>query len=239
MGGPPLLLLLCQGRWIDLDSSWYRVGASLSTFSPAAAVVSGMDFPDCDDDDEVDAEEDDLIGSGITKSKGDKVDQEENCCKGPGITKKVLVEKMVSVAECIDMLVQDAIPFSAHMHTAMHQAEAYKAFKGAAGTSSKRTLVSVWDFSENFRTIYQNEPQSAHFCYEQMTLLTMNCPYACECGNAQVDESVVFISDDTGHDAEFVQKCQDKWLEDTGISFDRHIRFSDGCSRHYRAVSLK
>jgi len=38
-------------------------------------------------------------------------------------------------------------------------------------------LVSVADFSENYRAIMQDEPQSAHYSYNQVTVHPFHCIY--------------------------------------------------------------
>ena len=61
--------------------------------------------------------------------------------------------------------------------------------------------VVVCDFAENFLCKYQDEVQSAHWGYSQVTvhptLLTYSCPHC----NDTVTDYLIFLSDDLYHDA--------------------------------------
>ena len=63
-------------------------------------------------------------------------------------------------------------------------------------------VVCVLDFSENYRCSLQDEAQSAHWHYTQVTLHPIVSYYKCtNCNNSIVTESCVMISDDLTHDS--------------------------------------
>lgn len=57
-------------------------------------------------------------------------------------------------------------------------------------------IIHSEDFAENWRSIYQNEIQAAHFTYDQATLLTKIGTYRCPNVSREqiVNESIVFVS---------------------------------------------
>ena len=57
-----------------------------------------------------------------------------------------------------------------HVFRADYQKDAYD--EAVDSLCSSDRLISVQDFSENYRTLFQDEIQSAHFCYEQASLFT-------------------------------------------------------------------
>ena len=119
----------------------------------------------------------------------------------------------MSLQEAKTDLISMIVPFAVHIHTAKEQNNAFKAYKDE--TAEDKTVVLVMDFAENLRSIYQNEPQSAHFNYDQYSIVTMVAYYKCQKDNCQenVEEEVVFFSPQTVHDAELVEKCTMLWRE--------------------------
>jgi hypothetical protein len=150
------------------------------------------------------------------------------------IIKKVLNNKDSSVEELVNMLCADAESFTEHLFNAKWQLEQMHILQD---TSPPNILFSIEDFAENYRTKNQDEPQSAHFNYKQVTVFPMVSQYLCPCGEV-VTESAVFLSDDLTHDAYMVnafERHYKQYLNDRDIEFDLHIVFSDGCAKEFKS----
>lgn len=63
----------------------------------------------------------------------------------------------------------------------------------------------VMDFSENDTCVFQDEVQSAHWHHDQVTVHPIVTYYGCKTCAKPVCESMVFISNDLGHDHHAVQ----------------------------------
>ena len=157
------------------------------------------------------------------------------CFYSSGLTRKVLEAVEMTLPDIIHQLIADILPFCKHLHEAKEQIKSFKAYRQAARQGDGPTVVSVWDFAENYRTVFQDEPQSAFFNYQQFTLVTMCATYQCPCG-AGVDESVVFLSEDNQHDSDFVEICEEKWMNEHPLNVreKKNIRFSDGCCAQFK-----
>jgi hypothetical protein len=68
------------------------------------------------------------------------------------------------------------------------------------------------DFAENFTTKYQDECQSAHWCYDQVTIHPIVCYYNGASGKT-VTQEVVYISNDLTHDANLVDHFFKNFVE--------------------------
>ena len=111
-------------------------------------------------------------------------------------------------------------------------------YKTAKESLKEETMVSIQDFAENFRSIYQNEIASAHFSYEQVTLLTQVSCYHCPTCPDLVEESIVFISADTSHSTGFINACMEMYhndLQQSGVDIKHEIVFSDGCAAQFKS----
>lgn len=90
-----------------------------------------------------------------------------------------------------------------------------------------------------FCTRYQDECQSAHWCYEQITIHPIVCYYSDNLGRT-VTHEVVYISDDLTHDANFVDYCFKNCINflHKNLSLNRLnqcLQFTDGCSSQYKS----
>ena len=156
---------------------------------------------------------------------------------GSVVSKKVLNKKESTVRELVDKLLLDMVTFPKHLFTATYQSAQFQQLKE---NIPEGWIVSVEDFAENWRSMYQDEIQAAHFTYDQATLLTKIATYRCpnsSC-NQIVNESIIFISGDLKHDAHFVNKCQQIFADhivDRGIDVTNHVIYSDGCAAQFKS----
>ena len=154
--------------------------------------------------------------------------------KGPSLKKKVLVKKEATVQSCMSLLAASLDKFALHLFNATYQAKAYTQIKELV---PEGTLVTCEDFAENWRTQYQDEPTSVHYCYEQATVYTTSSNYKCPHCTEIVCENIIFVSDDLKHDAYFVHRAHELMAEHfkkRGLNINKHILFSDGCAGQFK-----
>jgi hypothetical protein len=114
----------------------------------------------------------------------------------------------------------------------------YAVYRSLRKNVPLNTVVMVLDFGENFRTFNQNEVQSAHFAYRQITVHPVVCHYNCITCEGIVQEVCVCLTDDLVHDHQAVQAFTAKVLDHLrgkGIECKTCLQFTDGCSAHYRS----
>ena len=151
--------------------------------------------------------------------------------KGASLSKKALIEVSGSGITFLKELEEQLRPFAYHLFCSKWQFKQYKYLKNNVPPN---TLLSVADFSENYRCAYQDEISSAYYNYEQATLHPFQCVYSK--GDEIVTQSVIIISNDLKHDANAVEHFNRVMLEhiNTQINVNRHIQWSDGCSAQYK-----
>jgi hypothetical protein len=139
-----------------------------------------------------------------------------------------------SLGELLKALLVQLLPWAHHIWMARWQ---YQQFKILKTNLPQNVLLTVADFSENYRCSYQDEISSAYYSYEQVTIHPIQSYYRNEQGEV-VEESVVFLSDDHVHDYLTVAECNDllyQHLADKrGLNVEKHIQFSDGCPKQYK-----
>ena len=155
--------------------------------------------------------------------------------KGKGISKKVQVHMTGTITDLVDGLCAELGPLSKHIFTAQWQKQQ---FEDVRANLPHKTVLSVQDYAENFRTVYQDEIQSAHFCYNQITVFNMVSFFKCPKCDQQVHEASVFLSDDLVHDAHAVKHFEElyiKHLKNQNVEVDNHVVFSDGCATQFKS----
>ena len=160
----------------------------------------------------------------------------EKAAKVQYINKKIQVEKETAVHEIVEALCKESGRLALHLFEATYQRNMYLRAKEDL---PEYVLLSVQDFAENYRTMYQDEISSAHFTYEQVTLFTQVSNYHCPtCPDALVEESVVFISSDTSHSPGFINTCMKMYHDDlkgNNVDIKHEIIFSDGCASQFKS----
>ena len=155
--------------------------------------------------------------------------------KGQGIVKQVLVQKTDCLSNLFEELFKELISFPQHILNAQFQQEQYYLLKE---NLPDNWLLSIEDYAENWRTLYQDEPQAAHFSYEQATILTKVGHYKCPKCSHLVTESTAFISDDMIHDSHVVHEANkifSEHIKNRGVKVENHVIFSDGCSSQFKS----
>lgn len=156
--------------------------------------------------------------------------------RGKEERKQVLVDKAGSLKHLIDELCKEVNFLSKHLFVAEWQ---YRQFNYISKHIPKSWLVTIADFSENYRCTAQYEIQSAYYNYHQVTVHPMLAYYNCPDCTEVVQESVVFISDDLDHDPAAVEqfsKCPNAHLRNTrGLNYNHEVQFSDGCASQYKS----
>ena len=95
----------------------------------------------------------------------------------------------------------------------------------------------VQDFGENRKAAYAAEIKSAHFGKHQITVHPVVCFY--RSGDSVVRESLIFLSDDTGHDHHAVREFTHRSIEllRTKIAIRKLTIWSDGAASQYKVHS--
>lgn len=146
----------------------------------------------------------------------------------------MLASKSTSVKDLFRRLTEDMKGFSMHIFLANWQ---YRQFSNLKEKIPENVIECVMDFAENFSTRYQDECQSAHWCYDQITIHPIVCYYSDALGKT-VTHEVVYISNDLTHDANFVDNCFKhcvNFLRSKNMSPKQCIQFTDGCSSQYKS----
>ncbi|XP_033728817.1 uncharacterized protein LOC117317958 [Pecten maximus] len=157
--------------------------------------------------------------------------------KGKEVTKRQMTQRKhtTTVQNLIEELANSLKDFSKHLFNAQWQAEQFEKLK--ANIPDKWVLFCS-DFGENYICRQQDEAQSAHWSYDQVTLHPVVAYYRClECG-APMHEIFSIISDDHKHDHHAVHHYTtlvSEQLMSRGLSIDVQIQFSDGAPTQYKS----
>ena len=165
---------------------------------------------------------------GVTKATKD----------GKTFKKKSLLERKATLQELIHILCDDISTLAKHLFVASWQ---YQQCKEVRDNLPEGAVLMQADFAENYRCDYQDEIQSAHWSYSQVTVHPIVCHYKCpksECDET-VKESLVIISSDLKHDAASVNTYMTtaySHLQKTrSLNLDKIIQFTDGCASQYKS----
>ena len=124
--------------------------------------------------------------------------------------------------------------FSQHLHNFRWQYSQYKTIK--TNLPQSWALITM-DFAENFLLKQQDEVQSAHWAYSQVTVHPCVLHYKCPSCPEQVTDYLLFFSDDMVHDAHIVQIIQRRTVDHLKslIALDKVVIFSDGAASQYKS----
>lgn len=146
-------------------------------------------------------------------------------CVEKRITK---IKKSGSVAELLECLVQQWEPFLTHCYTKDVQGAYFE--KSKLSVSEEEVVIQV-DFSENYQTFHQDEIQSAHWSYSQVTLFT------CCVWTTRGVQSVCIVSDYLSHDKTAVHVFLTKLFQHVKAENPKVMKirmFSDGCAAQFK-----
>ena len=148
---------------------------------------------------------------------------------------KDLVFRHSSVSEILSLLKQNVFLLSKHLKVAQWQRKQYQLLQA---NLPKGHAVCTVDFAENYLCKFQNEVQSAHWSYKQVTVHPCVFHYRCDKPSCYkvITEYFVILSDVLKHDNAFTRLIFDlciSKLKSYGITAF-HI-FSDGFSSQYKS----
>jgi hypothetical protein len=127
-------------------------------------------------------------------------------------------------------------PFARHVFTAEWQ---YKQYLELKTNLPPKWVLMVLDFAENYRTFFQQEIQSAHWCYNQVTIHPIVTFYRCLTCQNVVQEAIIYVSADLVHDAHavrhFVADATNFLLTERKLELEHIVQFSDGCAVQYKS----
>ncbi|XP_070200577.1 uncharacterized protein [Littorina saxatilis] len=144
------------------------------------------------------------------------------------------VKKAGTWEQLLHELREELNTLAKHLTTARWQRDQYQ---GLASSLPEQTAIVTIDFAENYLCRYQDEVQSAHWSYRQVSLCPSVLQYHCSSSCCScVTEYVVAMSDDLNHDAAFGKKALSdilQHLEEKGI---QHVHiWSDGCASQFKS----
>ncbi|XP_053391572.1 uncharacterized protein LOC123539851 [Mercenaria mercenaria] len=150
------------------------------------------------------------------------------------VKRQILVEEKGSLSALIDELLECLEMLALHLFTARWQ---YKQFNDISKNVPENVVVTIADFSENYRCVSQDEIQSAYYSYSQVSVFPMIAYYKCPDCEDVVQESAVFISDDLNHDAMAVNLFSKLMFEhiSSHVKVEQEIQFSDGCAAQFKS----
>ena len=153
--------------------------------------------------------------------------------------RRELVKAEHTAHQLLLLLLEDLESFSKHVFTFRWQ---FSMFKQLRYSLPSTWALGVFDFAENFLCKYQDEVQSAHWGYNQVTVHPSVLYYACthtDCSE-MVTDTIIYLSDDINHDAHFAKSVTDRCKKHLQKTFqnkplEKFVIFSDGCSSQYKS----
>lgn len=137
-----------------------------------------------------------------------------------------------TLSDALAELRKQLVSFLAHVFVKRRQSECFEKCKNSV--SEKCALIQV-DFSENYLSQYQDEVQSAHWHYNQVTVFT------CVVWVGKTSISYAIISDYLSHDKFAVYQYLKVILDDLKITHpqvENVIFFSDGAASQFKQKFL-
>ena len=98
-------------------------------------------------------------------------------------------------------------------------------------------LLQVYDLSQNFMNVYQDEPQAVHWDHTQTTIHQIISYYIKPGESTITTEEHVMVSDDLNHDKFAVRKFEElslQHLRSKRLSPRLNVIFPDKCKRQYK-----
>ena len=148
--------------------------------------------------------------------------------------RRVLVDKEGDIIDLRRVLSSDLVGLSKHLHTKRWQFMQYRTLKLNLPDG---TALGIFDFAENYLCQHQDEVQSAHWAYKQVTVHPCCLYYACPTCQEQVTDYLVILSDDIKHDAHLVRSITERVKShlSSQVSVHKLYVFTDGCGPQYKS----
>ena len=145
--------------------------------------------------------------------------------------RKDLVQKKGVYLDLVQELQDGLVKLAVHRANALRQRKQYQALQE---NTPSQWVVATMDFAENYLCVYQDEVQSAHQGYRQITIHPVVLHYRCH-WLQNVTEYMIFLTDDM-QDGNMVKAITDRVLQHTKQKGLKHmVIFSDGCGAQYKS----
>ena len=141
--------------------------------------------------------------------------------------RKDLVQKKGVHLGLVQELQDELVKLAVHRANALRQRKQYQALQE---NTPPQWVVATMDFAQNYLCVYQDEVQSAHWGYRQITIHPVVLHYRCHCLQ-NITEYMIFLTDDLQKDRNMVKAITNRVLEHTkqkGLKY--MVIFSDGCN---------
>ena len=151
--------------------------------------------------------------------------------------RKDLVEKHGTLDQLISLILKELVTFSRHLFVFRWQHQQFRNAKLSV-SAHPSVAVAICDFAENFTCHHQDEVQSAHWGYSQVTVHPTVLYYKCSHCDEIVTHYLVFFTDDITKDAALAKVILDKtikFLTDKVTGLNELIVFSDGCAAQFKS----
>lgn len=148
-----------------------------------------------------------------------------------GTDRSTLLTQILSTADFLDELGSKLLLLKPHSFIAKSQSQYFEETKL---NLVEGEVLTVLDFSENYKYIVQDASQAFHFNNTQCTVFPVVCYYQI---NSKIHhESFVFLSDSTKHDTAAVYTIQKMLIPLIRKRFNvkKIIYFSDGAKQHFK-----
>ncbi|XP_072025409.1 uncharacterized protein [Amphiura filiformis] len=154
--------------------------------------------------------------------------------------KKVLITQRKTISELVEELLNETETLAKHVFVANWQQDM---FTEISTKLPQNWALLVLDFAENYGCLSQDEIQSAHWATQQVTVHPIAGYYNCVHSDATqshiVQEAMVFISEDLGHDFHAVHHFEEvavKHLKESrGLPLEHIVEYTDGCGCQYKS----
>ena len=152
------------------------------------------------------------------------------------IKRRNLEGKSGTLQKLVNEIKTEVAPHAQHLFNKEWQQTQYKELREKLRGNE---VLSVWDFSENYKCNFQREVQSAYYSQESATLHPVITYYRCTTCEKTVQESLIFISNDLHHDHHLVNMFQKKvaqhLTQTRKLPLQTLHRYSDGCACQYKS----
>ena len=143
----------------------------------------------------------------------------------------------MTIEEGIKLLKERTKAMSRHIYTAYNQWEAKRVFER---NLQPGTFLQVNDYQNNLTVELEATPTSTAYGGNKINIMVFPIvAYWAEEGKPTQKASIIFVSDDLGHDHQQVKKMEERAVkvceEKTGLKFFKGGRFTDGCRAQYKS----
>ena len=156
--------------------------------------------------------------------------------KFPGSTTKkmILRTEQDTRKDLLDVFLDDLKSLSHHLFSANWN---YAQFQYIRDNLKPGYLLSVLDFGQNYMNVFQDEPQSIHWDYTQMTIHPIVNFFIKQGESVVTVEKHIMISNDKNHDKYAVKTFEEaslNYLKEKGFTPTHIIQFNDNCASQYK-----